>query len=516
MRLLTGEEMRAADEAASKHFGIPGIVLMENAALGVVEQTRLLLGELKGARAVVFCGGGNNGGDGFAIARHLFNRGAEVRVFLLAEEEGLKDDALTNYRIICNLGLTPQVIRDAQQINLLRLAIYSADVVIDAIIGAGLSGSLNALALSVIKAINAGRKKVVAVDIPSGLCARTGRPLPAAVEAALTVTFGFCKLGLAMPAAAPYTGKLVVADISLPQGVLEYVSSKFELTDDEICRLWLPARAKESHKGNFGHALLLAGSRNMPGAATLAARAALRGGLGLLTAGLPEGLCPAFAASANETMLLPLPQTEEGGLSLRALEKIKAFAADALIIGPGLSRGEETVRLVRELLPRLKCPAVVDADALFALTDCREAISALKTPLIFTPHEGELAHLAGLTVAQIRKDRVAAALSFAKEWNVVLVLKGAATVIASPEGRVFINGSGNPGMATAGSGDVLSGLTGAFLAQRLPEQAAAAVAVYLHGKAGDLAAAQKTERGLIARDIIENIPAALKTLADCH
>lgn len=512
MKLLTGEEMRAADAAASAHFGVPGIVLMENAALAVVEQTRLLLGELKGARAVVFCGGGNNGGDGFAIARHLFSRGAETRVFLLAQEEALQGDALANYHMLRSFGVTPQVVKDSQQLNLLRLAIYSADVVIDAIFGTGLSGAMDALSLSVVKAINAGRKKVVAVDIPSGLCARTGQPLPGAVEAALTVTFGFCKLGLVMPAAAPYVGRLVVADISLPQGVLEHVSCKTELTDDDFCRLWLPARAKESHKGNFGHALLVAGSRNMPGAAALAARAALRGGLGLLTAALPESLCPAFAFSANEAMLLPLPQTERGGLSLKALSKIEAFEADSLIIGPGLSREEETMQLVRELLPRLKCPAVVDADALFALTGCREMISSLKTPLVFTPHEGELARLAGLTAAQIRKDRVSAAVSFAKEWNVVLVLKGAATVTASPEGRVFINGSGNPGMAAAGSGDVLSGMVGALLAQKLPAPAAAAIAVYLHGKAGDLAAAQKTERGMIAGDITENIPAVLQSV----
>ena len=512
MRLLNGAEMRAVDRASTEKFGIPGELLMENAALAAVAEIGTVLDGFAGKRAVIFCGTGNNGGDGFAIVRHLLSRGMDVRVFMLGSAERLSGDAKLNYEILYLNGTEVQQITEQRQINLLRLAVFSADIIVDAILGTGLSGEVEGVVLDVIELINDSGGHVLSVDIPSGLCAERGLPLPLAVKADVTVTFGYAKIGLVLPAALPYTGKLVVADISLPAEALEYVDSRRELVDIDFCRRWLVKRERESHKGDYGHVLVAGGSLNMPGAPSLSAAAALRAGAGLVTAALPQCACLTGAINYREVMLLRLPDSADGGLNLDSLDKILGRDATAMVIGPGMGRAEETAELVYQLLPKLKCPIVVDADALYFLKNRRDIADACAVPLIFTPHAGEFARLSGLTAEEIEGDRLSAAADFAAEWGVILVLKGAATVIADPDGRIFVNSSGNPGMATGGSGDVLAGVIAALLAQKLPPVMAAAVGVYLHGLAGDLAAADKTETAMIAGDIIEYLPAAFKKI----
>ena len=510
MRLLNGAEMRAVDRAATEKFGIPGKLLMENAALAVVAEVGSVLGGFAGKRAVIFCGTGNNGGDGFAAARHLLSRGMDVRVFMLGSPEQLSGDAKLNYEILYLNGTEVQQITEQRQINLLRLAVFNADIIIDAILGTGLSGEVEGIILSVIELINDSGSRVIAVDIPSGLCAERGLPLLIAVKADATVTFGYAKIGLVLPSALPYTGRLVVAGISLPAEALEYVDSRRELVDIDFCRRWLVKRDRESHKGDYGHVLVVGGSLNMPGAPCLAAAAALRAGAGLVTAALPKCACLSGSLNYREAMLLRLPDSADSALNSDSLEKLLGHGATAMVVGPGMGRTEETAELVYQLLPQLKCPVVVDADALYFLKNRQDIAASVNIPLVFTPHAGEFARLSGLTAEEIESDRLGTAADFAAEWGVILVLKGAATIVADPDGRIFVNSSGNPGMATGGSGDVLAGVIAALLAQKLPPVMAAAVGVYLHGLAGDLAAADKTETAMIAGDIIEYLPAAFK------
>lgn len=510
MKVLTAEEMRAADKAAMAHYGIPSVVLMENAALAVVRQMAAELGGLAGKRLAVFCGSGNNGGDGFAIARHLFNHNAAVRVFMLADEAELKGDALVNYRILQKMGVELQGFDSPKQVNVLRLALINCSAAVDAMLGTGLKGAVSPIYAAAIEVINGCGAKVFAVDIPSGLDADNGTMHGACVKADITVTFAYPKLGMVLPAALPYVGRLHIADIGIPQEVLSELAVKREWLTADFCRRFLPKRRTVSHKGDYGTMLLLSGSEDMPGAAALAAKAALCSGVGRVQAALPASVRSSFASQVAEATLISLPKDNEKCLAESAVEAIHSREYDVLALGMGIGREERTAEAVKALLAEAKVPCVVDADALYALCGEREFVRKLKQPLIFTPHEGEFARLINKRVESLRADAINLALDFAAEWNVVLVLKRACTLIATPDGRLFINPTGNPGMATAGSGDVLSGIIAALLAQRLSAAAAAAVGVYLHGLAGDIAAEEHGEYALCAGNIIENIHIALK------
>lgn len=512
MRLVTAEEMRQADSMAINEYGIPGIVLMENAGQAVVQQAEKILGDLAGKKAAIFCGGGNNGGDGLVIARHLFNRGCEVRLYFLTDPEVFRGDALTNYNIINNMGISGFQLAEGNRLNVARMALWSSDIAIDAIFGTGMHDNVQGTALAVINMLNESDTPVIAVDIPSGLSSSTGQPLGGAVKATATVTFGFCKLGLTLPAARPYVGELVVADISIPNQTAENLGSHRELIDESFCRHWLTPRAIDSYKGDYGHVGVLAGSPQMPGAAILASRGAMKMGAGKLTAALPSAVRPAFTAQLPEAMLLSVTDNEIGGVSMENLDRMAAFPATAWLIGPGMGRDEKTLEVIREFLPKLTVPAVIDADALFAVCGYLRLLKKANAPLIITPHPGEMAKLLGVSITDVQSNRVAVAEGFAKQTNVVVVLKGAGTVIATPEGRVFINNTGNPGMATGGSGDVLAGMIATLLSQGMVPAVAAACAVWLHGRAGDIAVGTRGNAGLLAGDIVEAIPAALKSI----
>ncbi len=499
-RALTAAEMRAVDAASVEH-GMPGSVLMENAGEALA---RAVLRELgPSGRVVVLCGLGNNGGDGLVVARKLAAQGRTVLVELMGPAESLKGDASRNLQALVASGLMPAPVGD-------DFVVGPGDVVVDALLGTGLSrapeGRLGE-AIGRISAWRASGARVVAADLPSGLDSDTGRAHSPCVTADATVSFGFLKLGQALEPGASRCGRLEVVDIGIPPraAVGALSGAPTSLLEERDVRGRLPVRGADSHKGTFGHVLVVAGSWGKTGAAALAGQGALRAGAGLVTiATRPESLVP-IMQHAPELMGVEL--LNEGPLGPRDLNALldAAEGKSAVVIGPGIARGEETGLLLGTLLEELTVPCVLDADALNALAGHLEALRSAKGELLLTPHPGEMARLLGLTTEEVQQSRVAIARAFAKDHQVVLALKGARTLIARDDGAVFINPTGNPGMATGGTGDVLAGVCGALLAQGLSTEDAAIAGVYVHGLAGDLAAARRSRLGLVASDLLDGL-----------
>jgi NAD(P)H-hydrate epimerase len=511
MFLVSAEEMRELDRRTIEEIGIPGLLLMENAGRRVAEEAARILESRGGRVAVILAGKGNNGGDGLVAARHLFNRGYEVRVCLPVDPGQITGDAGVNLEIWRRMGQGIYRVDGPNGAQRLRVALLGADVVVDAIYGTGFRGRPPAEVGRIIEVVNRSGKPVVAVDVPSGVEATSGRVAGPAVRARCTVTFGLPKLGLYLLPGARYAGEVRVADISIPRGVVEEAGIKRRLLTGELVASWFAPRDVEAHKGQFGRVLVVGGSRGMIGAACLAAHAALRAGAGLVYLAVPEGMQPVAAAKLDEVITLPLPETAGGALSRRALTVLEGHLgrADVVALGPGLGTHEETVALVRDLVREVACPLVVDADGLNALAGAVEVLSARQAPTVVTPHPGEMARLLGCGTAEVQADRLAVAEKAATSWNAVVLLKGARTVVAGPDGRTYVNPTGNPGMATAGSGDVLTGIIAAFMAQGLPPLEAAAAGAFVHGRAGDLAAAEKGQPSLVAGDITAALPRAL-------
>ncbi|MGI6037517.1 MAG: NAD(P)H-hydrate dehydratase [Limnochordia bacterium] len=499
MRLVTGQEMAHIDKGAIEEYGIPGIVLMENAGLQVIKAMERRWGDLTSKRIVIMAGPGNNGGDGFVIARHLVNRGIWTRVFLVGSKERVAGDARVNLEILEKLGVGITYINGED--NKVPLALALADIVVDALLGTGFRGKLRPPYGSLIDQINASGRPVVAVDIPSGVDSSTGS-VEKAVQGTLTVSFGLPKLGTFLFPGADYVGQLEIVDIGLPRPLLDTGGEVFLSTSQYVHQV-LPVRSQDSHKGTYGHLLLLAGSPGMAGAAVLAARGALRAGVGLVSIGVPPGLETLVAPQIPEAMVHPL--TGKPG----QLEGLLARAS-AVALGPGLGQGSHAYRLLETLLDRITLPLVIDADGLNILAQggYLDRLPRNAKPIVFTPHPGEMARLTGLRVDQIQANRLAIAREYAQKWGVILVLKGAQTVIAGPQGQAYLNPTGNPGMATGGSGDVLTGVIGSLLAQGMAGQEAAVAGVYLHGQAGDLAAGKLGMEGVIAGDLADYLPLA--------
>jgi hydroxyethylthiazole kinase-like uncharacterized protein yjeF len=500
IRVVTSEQMRELDRVTSQEFSVPTAVLMENAGRAVARQARRLI--RSDQRASVVCGPGNNGGDGLVAARHLANSGIGVEVLLLSEN--LKGDAGVNLAAFRKLG---GVVRHFAPER--ALAFERADLVIDAIFGIGLTRPPEGAALAAIEAIRVARAlgaRVLAVDVPSGLDADTGRPPGSCVTADVTVTFGYLKRGLVLEPGASFAGEVKLADISIPRVAEARLKGPpvFLLREDGV-RSMLPGRGADSHKGNFGHVLVVAGSPGKTGAAAMTCAAALRGGAGLVTVAARAGDAAAVQTYMPEIMAAPLPG--EGALRMADLPAILSAARGktVLAVGPGLFRGDETGRLLGQLLAELRLPAVLDADALNALADEPARLKAAAAPVIITPHPGEMARLARLSTAEVQADRIGVARRFSDEHRVTVVLKGARTVIADVSGAVAVNPTGNPGMATGGSGDVLAGLCAALVAQGLTPGSAACSAVFVHGLAGDRMSARRGQMGLVATDLLEGI-----------
>jgi len=516
LRIVTADEMRALDRAAIEDYGISGLVLMENAGRQVVDLIHRVLGEVRGRVVTIFTGKGNNGGDGYVIARHLLNMGAEVKVLSLVNTGEVTGDAAVNLEIWRKIGQKVYIVFQGDGINIVRLALMNTDFIVDAIYGTGFKGKMPEKTGRIIELLNSSGKPIVAVDIPSGLEADTGRINGPCINAHYTVTFGLPKLGLFLETGTDFAGEITVADISLPGVLVEKTAPQRHLITEENVKMWLPHRPSPAHKGTFGRVLVVAGSKGMTGAASLTGEAALRSGAGLVTVAVPETLHNIMEEKLTEVMTAPLPDTGSGSLSREALQRIQILLEniDVLAIGPGLSQAPEVITLIRELIPSLKIPCVLDADALNALAGEVGILRKLQAPVVITPHPGEMARLMGVSPKFIQEDRIGNALKAAAAWNVVTLLKGSRTVVAAPDGTVYINPTGNPGMATGGSGDVLTGIIASLIAQGLKPIRAAAAGAYLHGLAGDLAAEEKGMMGLIAGDILSALPAASKKLTD--
>ncbi len=500
MRLVGSSEMREIDRAAIETCGIPSLTLMDRAGRAVADAAVALAGP--SGRFVVVCGGGNNGGDGFVAARVLRAAGRDARVIALVPAERLSADAR---------AVRDQADRAGVPVDegvLAPLEAGPGDVVVDAIFGTGLGRPPEGVFAEAIARIDAARgtgARVLAVDVPSGLSADTGRPLGPCVRADRTVTFGFLKRGLVLHPGASLAGEVTVDDIGIPAEAARRVLVGCELLTEAEARLLVAPRPPDAHKGDAGRLLVVAGSPGKTGAAHLALTGALRGGAGLVTLAARAEVLPFALAGRPEAMSLVLPGA--GPLGRADLQPLLALArdVDALAIGPGIPRGPETAELLRALLERAGKPAVLDADALNALADDAALLRRLGVPLLLTPHPGEMAKLCKTTIAEIQTDRIGVAAASARAWNATVVLKGARTVVADPDAPPAIVPTGNPGLATGGTGDVLTGLCGALLAGGLLPPDAGRVGAWVHGRAGDLAARRFGERGLVAGDLGEAI-----------
>ncbi len=509
MFLLTAQEMAEIDRYTIEELGIPGVVLMENAGKGATRFFMEVVDDIFSKRVVIVAGSGNNGGDGFVIARHLWCKGhRDVRVICLKELSRLKGDALVNCSIIKKLGVPLVEYTTEDHLEDISEELERSDVIIDAILGTGLRSDVRGLYRAVIERINAQNKAVLAVDMPSGLDSSTGKPLGVCVKALATATFGLPKIGQVITPGHNWVGKLKVVDIGIPDAVIEKFSpGRVFFGNGEASKILRP-RADDSHKGTYGHLLVLSGSVGKTGAAALVSLGAARVGAGLVTLLIPESLNPILEEKLTEPMTVPIAETPQKSASLESLETVLQELANktAFAIGPGISLHEETQELVRELLPRVTCPMVIDADGLTALKGHVDTLKNLSSPAVLTPHPGEMARLIDSTSKEVQQNRLEIAERFSKEYGVVVVLKGFRTIIAAPDGRAAINSSGNPGMASGGMGDVLTGAIGGFLAQRYDPFDAACLGVFFHGMAADRLRESGKEAGMLAGDLLDLIP----------
>lgn len=520
MKILTATQMQDVDRATTEIYGVPSLTLMENAGRSVVNFLHERFAPLEEQEIVVLCGKGNNGGDGMVVGRMLRELGVRPRMLLLADPEGLRDDAEVNYKRLAQGGL-PLAVPDRAFWQEIKGELSNASLVVDAVLGTGLSKPLSGFLLEVVRDIPAvfPRAKIVAVDLPTGVAADSGELIGECVRADTSVTFTAPKVAHVFPPACEKVGEWVVRPIGTPTEALlnnpEFFLNLLEPHDLE----WLgKPRKLEAHKGNFGHVLVIGGSVGKTGAAAMAAKAALRAGAGLATVATPKSALPVIASLSMEIMTEPLPETASGTISMGA---IKDGLLDTLVegksvlaVGPGMGRDPETMELVREVVNRYELPVVLDADGLNAFAGCIKTLFVKGRVRVLTPHPGEMGRLAGEKTSEIVAHRLDVARRFAQKHGVQLVLKGFRTLTAAPDGQVWVNPTGNPGMATGGSGDVLTGVTAALLAQypdRSPTEVTAG-AVYLHGLAGDIAARELAEASMIAGDILDSLPGAYREI----
>lgn len=501
MRIVGSAEMREIDRTAIEDFGVPSLTLMDRAGRAVAEAAAAMAAP--SGRVLVVCGGGNNGGDGYVAARLLRGAGRDARVLALVPPGRLSPDARAVREQAERAGVP---IDEAGELAEMDAGV--GDVVVDAIFGTGLARPPEgpfAAAIARVEAARVAGARILAVDVPSGLSADTGRPLGACVRADRTVTFGFGKRGLVIPPGPEWAGDVTVADIGLPSQAAARVPVGCELLTELEARLLVPPRRSDAHKGEAGRVLVVAGAPGKTGAAHLALAGALRGGAGLVTLAARPEVLPLALAGRPEAMSIALHGN--GPLGRSDLQPLLSAAGgcDAVVVGPGIPRGPETAELLRAFLERVRIPCVVDADGLNAIADDPSFLRELPAPVILTPHPGEMARLTQRTIDEVQADRIGFATEAARGWRSVIVLKGARTVVADAESPATIIPTGNAGMATGGTGDVLAGLVGALVAGGIRPGQAARAAAWVHGRAGDLAAARHGERGLVAGDVAEAI-----------
>jgi len=499
MHILTAAQMKSIDRRATERFGIPSIVLMENAAIAVVDAIAEHYPDCD--RAAIFCGLGANGGDGFAIARHLEQRGVVPSVFIVGDRKKIRGDAAANLEICERLALPLYDITDDDSLNEALVHAADADLIVDAIFGTGLDRAAEGIYAETITSIGEMGLPIVAVDLPSGANASSAEPFEPCVRAALTVTFAAPKICHVFEPAAVTCGEVIVADISIPIAAIEDEHVTLALTTPADVRPHIAPRLATTHKGTYGHVAIIAGSPGRSGAAVLAARGAIRSGAGLVTVATDVDTAKLVNAGSIESM------TFSG-------DDVFGFIAgkDAVLIGPGLADNEESYARIRELVAKIELPLVVDASALNAFAGVANELNPSRRPRVITPHPGELARILGTTAKEINARRIDAAREAARATNCIVVLKGFQSLIAEPDGHVNVNPTGNPGMASGGMGDVLGGMIAALLARGIDPFDAAVAGVYLHGFTGDILKDEMGDIGLTAGDLAERIPFAIKRL----
>lgn len=504
MKIAYGSQMREMDAKTSSEYLIPSIVLMENASMAVLE--RCLKKASANTRFLCVCGGGNNGGDGFTVARLLFIRGFDVSVLFVGKEEKLKDDALINFRAAEKIGV--KIVKD---IDKTMEMLEKSDIVIDAVFGTGFSGIPREPQASVIKAINESGKYIISVDIASGVDSQNGHASEFSVSADETVTFELAKVGNILYPGAEKCGKLTVAKISIPKAVSDSINIKIEALTDYEAKEILPKRKKRSNKGTFGKLYAFAGSKNMFGAAFLCCKAAYETGCGLVYSCVVDENLERMQISLPEAVAKPV-RSKDGKFYAESIEDTEDLKnADVIVVGPGIGRGKDVTEFVEKLLSEAEVPCLIDADGLNAIEN-KEILKNMKCMPVITPHPGEMSRLTGKSIKEILDDTINTAKDFAKEYKCVVLLKDARTIIASPDGQTYINMTGNESMAKGGSGDVLSGIIAGLMCQKTDAFHAAALGAYIHGRSGEIASQKLGKYSVLASDICENIGSAVGSI----
>ena len=512
-KISTAKEMQSVDAFAINECEIPGIVLMENAGIRCLDIIQKRFPDFLQRKITVIAGKGNNGGDGFVIARHFFNMGAKVQVILIGKLGSLKDDAHINAKAAENIGVPIKEISESN-IKSCRHILNHSQLIIDAIFGTGLNKAASGIYEQVFEIVNKSEKPIVSIDIPSGIDSDSGQFIGPMINANITIALALYKRSHLLFPAAEAMGTLELADISIPVKAVNFVSINVNLLEEEDIRTQFKDRNANSHKGTYGHVLLVAGSTGKSGAGGLAALSSLRSGAGLATLALPRSCQKSLESVPLEAMTVGLPEDKEGFLGPSAMQQILDLCKDksAIAIGPGISTEKETITLLEKLIPELEIPLVLDADGLNCLGVSPSLLSCLKPGTILTPHPKEMSRISGLELQEIQNNRIDVASEFAKKYSICLILKGAHSVIALPDGEIFINPTGNSGMATAGSGDVLTGIIAGLLAQRMSSSIAALAGCYLHGLSGDHFVKEQTKTNLIAGDLLRELPETIKSI----
>ncbi|KPJ61307.1 MAG: hypothetical protein AMJ46_02710 [Latescibacteria bacterium DG_63] len=511
MRIATPEQMRNIDAKAIDGLGIPGLTLMENAGRGVVSVVEQVVGEINGKSFAVVCGKGNNGGDGFVVSRLLREKGARVAAFLLARKKDVSGDASVNLERFVSMGGGVTELTEGNIFEELVPVLERTRFVVDAIYGTGFKGKVPGFVARVIELINSSEAQVFAVDVPSGLDCGTARTEGVCIRAHATATLALLKKGLVFFPGRKFTGDIFLIDIGIPDACVDEENIQLTLMDNRLAREWFPAREPDVHKGDCGKIAVVGGSVGLTGAVALCSMAAMRTGAGLVTAAVPSSLNDILETKMTEAMTRPLPETIERTISLDARGAVTdlILASDVLAFGPGLSRNPESAALARKIVPYVAKPTVLDADGLNAFIGHTDLFARAGKCLIITPHIVEMSRLSDEEPSLIEDDRVGAARRFSEKYGIIVLLKGAPTVIAQPDGMAYVNPTGNAGLASGGSGDVLTGIIAGLLGQGVSPVRAAVLGAYMHGLAADMAKEGLGEEGMIAGDLVELIPEAI-------
>jgi len=518
MRAVSGKQMRKIEDSATENIGIPTLLLMENAAIRLAEHclaylnaqsTKQRTAKIK-PKVIILAGIGGNGGDGLALARHLYLNDVDVRIVVAGDISSIQGDSYVNLNIVRNMGLTIHSIPSSESMmNNIPYMIESSDLVVDALFGAGLNRQIAGNYKSIVDTINNCSSYVISVDVPSGICADTGQVLGSSVKADLTVTLGFPKIGIMLHPGASYAGEINIADISLPNLSTNDPETSI-YTDKEIPAI-IPTRPPRSNKGSFGRVFAFVGSSGMPGAAVLSATAAYKAGAGYVYACVIPPVAQVLQNNLKETVTYIVPEYD----GYYCKESFDAIAddlnkSDVIMIGPGIGHKPHISEFVFRLIETAESSLVIDADALNAVSEDVNILKKLKAPCVITPHPGEMSRLTGLSISNILNNTIQTANDFSHEYGVITLLKDARTIVADPNGQNYINVSGSSALAKAGSGDVLTGIIASFIAQGLDPFTAAKLGAYVHGKAGELAGKELSNYGVLASDLLDHIPKILK------